>query len=214
MGEGSTELPLPRFRPRRKVTAVTDERGSARIRFQCPGLITNATCVAMEGMHMRQSLYGILIGATAVVATSSIAFAGEQKLEFKLVTKLIDPTIVEAANVDGQKMLTSKAFGVAYFKDGRVAAKDFIVSSELRNGSGPGRGYSTYTFFDDGSSITASFVAEYKNGRAHGTYTILSGTGIYENATGTGTFDNIPSGFKGANLYNGTFDVKTPDKSH
>jgi hypothetical protein len=163
---------------------------------------------------MRQSLRGILLGAVAVVATSSIAFAGEQKLEFKLVTKLIEPTtIVEAANVDGQKMLTSKAFGVAFFKDGRVAAKDFIVSSELRNGSGPGRGYSTYTF-DDGSSITASFVAEYKNGRAHGTYTILSGTGIYENATGTGTFDNIPSGFKGANLYNGTFDVKTPDKSH
>ena len=163
---------------------------------------------------MRQSLHGILLGAAAVVATSSIAFAAEQKLEFKLVTKLIDPTIVEAANVDGQKMMTSKAFGVAYFKDGRVAAKDFIVSSELRNGSGPGRGYSTYTFFDDGSSITASFVAEYKDGRAHGTYTILSGTGIYENATGTGTFDNIPSGFKGANLYNGTFDVKTPDKSN
>jgi len=46
---------------------------------------------------MRQSLRVILIGAAAVVASSSIAFAGEQKLEFKLVTKLIDPTIVEAA---------------------------------------------------------------------------------------------------------------------
>jgi hypothetical protein len=32
----------------------------------------------------------------------------------------------------------------------------------------------------------------------------------YEHATGTGTFDNVPAGFKGANLYNGTFDVKTP----
>ena len=158
---------------------------------------------------MRQSLYGILIGAAAVVATSSIAFAGEQKLEFKLVTKLLDPTIVQAANIDGQTMMTSKAFGVAFFKDGRVAAKDFIVSSELRKGSGPVRGYSTYTF-DDGSSITASFVGEFKDGRAHGDYTILSGTGIYANATGTGTFDNVPAGFKGANLYNGTFDVKTP----
>jgi hypothetical protein len=163
----------------------------------------------MENTQMRQSLYGILIGAAAVVAISSIAFAGEQKLEFKLVTKLLDPTIVEAANIDGQKMMTSKAFGVAFFKDGRVAAKDFIVSSDLRKGSGPVRGYSTYTF-DDGSSITASFVGEFKDGRAHGEYTILSGTGTYENATGTGTFDNVPAGFKGANLYNGTFDVKTP----
>ena len=158
---------------------------------------------------MRQSVYGILIGAAAVVATSSIAFAGEQKLEFKLVIKLLDPTIVEAANIDGQKMMTSRAFGVAFFTDGRVAAKDFIVSAELRNGSGPVRGYSTYTF-DDGSSITASFVGAYKDGRAHGEYTILSGTGAYENAKGTGTFDNVPAGFKGANLYNGTFDVKTP----
>ena len=158
---------------------------------------------------MRQSLYGILVGAATVVATSNIAFAGEQKLEFKLVIKLLDPTIVEAANIDGQKMMTSKAFGVAFFKDGRVAAKDFIVSSETRNGSGPVRGYSTYTF-DDGSSITASFVGEYKDGRATGKYTILSGTGTYEKATGTGTFDNVPAGFKGANLYNGTFDVKTP----
>ena len=66
---------------------------------------------------MRQSLCGILIGAAAVVATSSIAFAGEQKLEFKLVTRLINPTtVVEAANIEGQTMIASKAVGVAYFR--------------------------------------------------------------------------------------------------
>ena len=62
-------------------------------------------------------------------------------------------------------MSTSNAFGVAFFKDGRVAAKDFVVSTDLRKGSGPIRGYSTYTF-DDGSSITASFTGEFKEGRA------------------------------------------------
>jgi hypothetical protein len=96
-----------------------------------------ATRVAMEDMHMRQSLYGILIGAAAVVATSSIAFAGEQKLEFKLVTFRIDPTVLEAANIDGQTITASKAFGVAYFKDGRVAVKNYIFSTEILKGSGP-----------------------------------------------------------------------------
>ena len=36
------------------------------------GLTNNATRVAMEDTHMRQSLYGILIGAAAVVAKSHI----------------------------------------------------------------------------------------------------------------------------------------------
>jgi hypothetical protein len=162
-----------------------------------------------EDTHMRQSLCGILIGAAAVVATSSIAFAGEQKLEFKLVTFRIDPTVLEAANIDGQTITASKAFGVAYFKDGRVAVKNYIFSTELLKGSGPLRGYSTYTF-DEGSTITASFTGEVTEGLSHGLYTILSGTGTYANATGTGSFDGVRAGFKGALLFNGKFDVKTP----
>ena len=31
-------------------------------------------------------------------------------------------------------MSTSNAVGVAFFKDGRVAAKDFVVSTDLRKG--------------------------------------------------------------------------------
>ena len=104
---------------------------------------------------MRQSVYGILIGAAALL-TSSVAFAGEQHLEFKLVTRWVNPTVVEAPNIEGQTMSASKAVGVAYFKDGRVASKDFIVTADLHNGSGPLKGYSTYTF-EDGSTITASF---------------------------------------------------------
>ena len=71
-------------------------------------------------------------------------------------------------------------------------------------------GYSTYTF-DDGSTITARFSADLKpNQPAHGEYKILSGTGIYAGATGTGTMDSIPHQFKGANLWNIKLNVKTP----
>jgi hypothetical protein len=48
-----------------------------------------------------------LIGAASLIAASTAALAGEQVLEFKLVTKLIDPKIVQAANIDGQTMTTS-----------------------------------------------------------------------------------------------------------
>ena len=160
---------------------------------------------------MRHSLGGMLVGAAALIASSSFALAGEQTLEFKLVVKSLDPLVLQAANVEGQTMTATKAFGVAFFKDGRVAVKDFIGSSETRNGSGPMRGFSTYTF-EDGSSITASYVGEYKDGKAHGDYTILSGTGTYANATGTGSFDSpsVPAKFKGAGLLDGKFVIKTP----
>src|SRR6516162_10300542 len=77
----------------------------------------------MEDTHMRQSLYGILVGAATVVATSNIAFAGEQKLEFKLVTKPIDVKVTEIA-IEGQRVTSGKYFGVAVFKDGRIGVKE------------------------------------------------------------------------------------------
>ena len=158
---------------------------------------------------MRISIAPLLLAGAMVFSTSSVAFAGEQLLEFKFVTKRIDAKIVEAPKIDGQTLMVSKAFGVAYFKDGRIAVKDFVFSADLLKGAGPIRGYSTYTF-EDGSSITASFTGEIKEGVPHGVYTILSGTGTYANATGKGSFDGIPSRFEGASLLNGKLEVKTP----
>jgi hypothetical protein len=146
----------------------------------------------------------------AVLLAPSAALAGEQTLEFKLVTRALDAKMVQAANLNGRTVGAGMYFGVAFFKDGRVAAKDFVTESDTLNGVGKFSGYSTYTF-EDGSSITASFAAESTPVKFHGDYTILSGTGLYKDATGTGSFDGLPTKWQdGAFLYDGKFNVKTP----
>jgi hypothetical protein len=150
-----------------------------------------------------------LTGAATFATLSMSAFAGEQVLEFKFVTAPVDVKSVEAPNIEGQTLSAGQYFGVAYFKDGRIAVKNFAGAADLRKGSGSIHGYSTYTF-EDGSSIAASFEGEVKMGARTGTYTIVSGTGSYANATGTGSFTSAPAAFKGAVLYNGKFTVTTP----
>ena len=149
----------------------------------------------------------VFLSGVALVFAASTALAGEQVLEFKLVTKPIDYKITEAANVEGQVVGSGKMFGVAFFKDGRTAVKDFVASADLLKGSGPIYGYSTYTF-EDGSSITARYAGAVKEGRTKGEYTILSGTGAYANATGMGSFESVPTAFKGAVFLTGNSSCK------
>src|SRR3954463_3087366 len=77
----------------------------------------------------------VFLSGVALVFAASTALAGEQVLEFKLVTKPIDYKITEAANVEGQVVGSGKMFGVAFFKDGRTAVKDFVASADLLKGS-------------------------------------------------------------------------------
>jgi hypothetical protein len=152
-------------------------------------------------------LFGILLGAGALLAAPTAAC--EQVLEFKFVTMPIDVKVVQAPNIEGRTLSAGTFRGVAFFKDGRVAVKDFIDESNLLKGEGSFKGYSTYTF-EDASSITASYAAERGSAGFHGGYTILSGTGAYAGATGTGSFDGLPAKFTNAFLFNGKFNVKTP----
>ena len=156
---------------------------------------------------MRKFLAVFLSGVALTIAAST-ALAGEQVLEFKLVTKPIDYKITEAANIEGQTVGSGRLFGVAVFKDGRIGVKEFVNSSDMLKGTGSFYGYSTYTFEE--GSITARYTGSVKDGRSSGEYTILSGTGAYANATGTGTLESAPNPFKGVNLLNINWSSKRP----
>jgi hypothetical protein len=163
----------------------------------------------MSNTHTYNCL-GALISAAALFASPVGALAGEQTLEFKLVTRAIDAKVVKAANIEGRMLIAGDYFGVAYFKDGRVARKDFIGAADLLKGTGSFRGYSTYTF-EDGDTLVLSYVAESKDTGLHGDYTVVSGTGAYSNATGSGVFDSVQTKWgDDATLFNVKIDVKTP----
>jgi hypothetical protein len=155
---------------------------------------------------LKQSSAAIVLSMLAATG----GYAAEENLEFKLVVKPLEVKKVEAPNIPGRHVMTMKAFGVAYFKDGRVAAKDFIHTEDYKQGIGPFFGYSTYTF-EDGSSIIARYEGENKGPDApfHGDYTVISGTGKYAGATGTGSFDGVPTKWKDANLLDGKFKITT-----
>ena len=138
------------------------------------------------------------------------ALAAEHALEFKLVVAPVEVKSFEISNVEGQNVSLMKMNGVAFFRDGRVASKNFVFNVDYNKGSGPFFGYSTYQF-EDGSSITARFAGTQRAGQpAHGEYTVLSGTGAYAGAKGTGTFDAVPHKLTGASLLNGKFSITTP----
>jgi hypothetical protein len=146
----------------------------------------------------------------SLLACAASAGAAEEILEFKLVTMPVEVKAIDAKNIEGQSVGLMKAHGVASFKDGRVASKEFVYSWDQLKGAGPFYGYSVYTF-EDGSSITARFAGTVKTGQPmHGDYTIVSGTGMYAGAKGTGSFDALPHKLSGANLFSGRFAVSTP----
>jgi hypothetical protein len=166
--------------------------------------------IASTGRHEEKSMFKPATVSVFLVALVGTASAGEHVLEFKLVVRPVEAKTLEAPNIDGQIVLLNKMSGVAFFKDGRVASKDFIYSADYNKGAGPFFGYSTYQF-EDGSSITARFAGTERAGQpTHGDYTVISGTGKYAGAKGTGSFDSVSTKLTSASLLNGKFNITTP----
>ena len=122
-----------------------------------------------------QPKHGKAILLTLGLAVSpAVAQGAEKTLEFRLVSKALDPQTLEAPNIENQTIMQSKGFGVAVFKDGRVGTKDYIFTRDANKGVGTLVGYSTY-YFDEGS-VTARFTATIGGPQGtHGDYKISGG---------------------------------------
>jgi hypothetical protein len=95
----------------------------------------------------------------SLASISNAARAGDERLEYKLVTIGVDTKVSPASNIEGRILASGKYFGVAFYRDGKIAVKDFLSEGDLLKGIGIFRGYSTYTF-QDGAGLTLSYVAE------------------------------------------------------
>jgi hypothetical protein len=154
-------------------------------------------------------MYFRMIALAALLGAAPAADAAEVTLSFRLVTAKTSSTVLPVTNGGGRKIAAHDAVGVAVFEDGRLALKRFVYTEDATGTEGDAHGYSTYTF-ENGDSFTASFDAHWGAEGLQGTYQVLSGTGAYEGATGTGSFGTTTFPWEGANRYDGSFTLDVP----
>lgn len=163
-------------------------------------------------MENREMIRIDRIGAAAavlMVTGTGAVLADGHELTFQLVVHSIDMKVVEAPDAKGHILGTGNFKGVAVFADGDIADKTFVFSFDETDGVGTGHGYSTYTFVD-GSSITARFDDVSGGDSPGGDYEVLSGTGRFEGATGTGWYKAADHPWDGASFYDGAFSLDLP----
>ncbi len=149
-----------------------------------------------------------IAGAATIVAclaAGSVA-AEEQTLKFRLLTKKISGDVLQVANVEGRSVGAGQYVGVAVFEDGRIAYKEFVSMTDAGKAEGSYSGYSTYTF-QNGDSLTLKFIGGWGEKRNGGDYEVLSGTGAFKGASGTGRFDALKEPWDGASLFEGSFTL-------
>ena len=154
-------------------------------------------------------MYFRTIALATLLGAAPVADAAEVTLNFRLVTTDTNCTVLPVTNGGGRTVAARDAVGVAVFEDGRLALKRFVYTEDATQTEGDAHGYSTYTF-ENGDSFTASFDAHWGAEGLQGTYQVLSGTGAYEGATGTGSFGITTFPWEGANRYDGAFTLEVP----
>jgi hypothetical protein len=157
-------------------------------------------------MTLTKMAFAIL---AAGLLSSGAALAQEQTLRFKLVITMTSDAKMELPSIADQSVAANEAVGVAYFEDGRIAFKPFAFATVGGEEEDRYMGLSTYTrerrraqcevrwgWSPDGEQLE---------------YTVLSGGGAFEGATGTGELTGVSTSWKDASLLEGSFTIQVPE---
>ena len=149
----------------------------------------------------------ILVASLAASLLPAAVLAEEQVLRFKLVITTTNDTKMDLPSIADRSLVGSEAVGVAYFEDGRVAFKRFALATIRGEEDGNWMGLSTYTF-ENGDALNLQFTGSWSPEGATVDYALLSGTGAFEGATGSGELTGINTSWKDALLFDGTFTLE------
>lgn len=151
-----------------------------------------------------------LISLIVSVLMIGSAAAQEETLKGRLITRMISAIFVDAPGVEGRSVGGGQYAGIAIFEDGRLADKQFVLNMDNDGAEGSYDGYATYTF-QNGDALTLKFSEGWGPDGQGGDYEVLSGTGAYKGATGTGRFDAVQDPWEKATLYDLTIKVTRGD---
>lgn len=153
------------------------------------------------------------IRSTAMIASLALTggqtIADDQTLECRLyIAESMDHTSTYQVESASSMLESLRRGGLCVFADGDVADKQFVMGMNIRgDGSvGDAVGISVYTF-ESGDSLTLSFIGGWNKGPFEGNYTVLTGTGVYEGATGVGTISGVDGPWKSTSEVNIRLDL-------
>ena len=147
---------------------------------------------------------------TTGLLSAGAASAQEQTLPFKLVITTTSDETMELPSFTDQSVMAHEAVGVAYFEDGRIAFKQFAMASVGGEAEGNWMGLSTYTF-ENGDALNVKFAGGWSPDGEQLEYTVLSGGGAFEGATGTGELTGVSTSWEDASLLEGSFTLQVPE---
>lgn len=149
----------------------------------------------------------LIIGAIATYAVP--VQAAEETLKFRLVVHHVSSGTMNNPNDGGPGLTATQSVGVAVLEDGRLAYKEFVWIGFEGEPAVPSHGLSSYVF-ENGDALHVQFTSGPEEGGYFVNYDVLSGSGTYAGATGTGRLAAKATKWDDATLFEGAINVTTP----